>query len=303
MSIDDTIITNIYYININYACNSHCVYCYSHNTKLSKTHEECSLEEIISFLDSHEANVHDKIIINGGEPLLYSNFTVLLKAIEKYESEIVIYTNGRLLDKLPAEILQSNIRFVVPIHGCREVHERVTMSKGSYDETFNSIMYMSGFPSCLIDLKFIINHFMIGDKQTFQRCLNSFYDLKFNGMVHIVKMADTVISIENNCKTIDNNTAAIYTKILFDYWKSCKKSIKMYDTCIKALNIDEGTITPYNHNIRVLFKDCHLEKEIKMKRSISMDCNGCPLLNVCQSAVDECKVLLYKDDCFSIDLE
>lgn len=304
MSTDlETVNKRIFYFNINYACNNRCIFCYSHNTLLSNYHDECSTNKIITYLEQFEVNEKDRIIINGGEPLLYSNFENLIAELKRYNCEILIYTNGRLLDKVPHDCFSQNIRVIVPIHGCEMVHDKITRIPGSFKETMNGIKSVDENCQCFLDIKIIINPEMIYNTTVLEECLRAYDAVSFNGAVHIVKMADTKVSIRNGCASIDNNQAAMYTRILFDYWKSRGKIVKIFDTCIKELEIEDKLIVQNDLNVKVFFKDCHLEKEIPLERSFPGECFDCQIKNICQSAVEQYRVLEYRQNNYIINLE
>ena len=72
-------IKRIFYTNITYGCNSNCVFCYSHNTKhIKDTYNEVSKESLVEYWNRMCVTKNDRIIINGGEPLLHTEFKDIL---------------------------------------------------------------------------------------------------------------------------------------------------------------------------------------------------------------------------------
>ena len=169
MSVDKRQVKRIFYFNVNYACNNRCVFCYSHNTRVAKKYEELTLEEMLHYLDHKHPAYLDRVIVNGGEPLLHSEIASMLSALQKYLCEVLVYTNGRLLKELPDDVLALPIRYVVPVHGCQTVHDAVTRVPGSYEDTLQSISYVRSYPNCVMDIKVIINPNMIESDEIFNQ--------------------------------------------------------------------------------------------------------------------------------------
>ena len=150
--------SNIYYFNINYYCNNDCIYCFSSTTGREK--REMPLDVLKKIVDSVNPNADDKIIINGGEPSIHTQFyEIILFLTTNYESEIVIYTNGRNLALEELKILK-DIRFVIPIHGSEKEHNYITQNKNAYKETLSTLKCMQSLNMNYV-IKFIINYEMI----------------------------------------------------------------------------------------------------------------------------------------------
>jgi len=296
-------IKHIFYFNINYACNNHCVFCYSHNTIVSKKHDECSFQEIQRFLESAKLGPLDRIIINGGEPLLHSEIIEILRYLQAQKCEVLVYTNGRLINSLPVSAFGDNFRFIVPIYGNEHIHDLITRCPGSFKETISSINWSAENTTATIDIKNIINNEMIADNYTFDSCLNAFQSLNFNGAVHITSMADTKVSIANGCKSIENSVSAIYTKKLFDFWNEKGKTIKLFDTCVEKILKPTDGFSPYEIEIDAYFKDCHLSKPIPLTAEKKEECSHCHYQAICFSAVNQYKVLEWNGRTFFENLE
>ena len=188
--------------------------------------------------------------------MLHSEIQYMLESLKKYECEVLIYTNGRLLNNLNISNLNRLFRFIVPIHGYRVLHDSITGVNGSFDETMCGLkkLYNS---NCKTDIKIIINSNMIENKYSFFKTLSTFREIPFNNAVHITKMADTIISKKNKCESINNELAGIYTKKIYDFYSKKNCIIKIFDTCIKYLDLLEP-IKKYE-NFEVYFKDKNYE--------------------------------------------
>ena len=285
----------IFYFNITYGCNSNCIFCYSHNTKHSKkTYNEISSEAFFKYLDDNNLKPEDRVIINGGEPFLHSQIDCILKGLQTYGCEVLIYTNGRLVKNFSLEYLSEKYRFVIPIHGYEEIHDKITGVPGCYDETLQSLHYLKDNVRCKVDIKIIINNYMIDQDPDKNKLGISLANVPFNNAVHITKMADTIVSKRNGCKSVKNEKAAEYTKWLFDYYKSRDINIKLFDTCVKNIEWEKyGEMPHYLDSITVYFKDKNQFREMILERSLPECMPTCMCKEKCVSAVDEYKAIEF----------
>lgn len=287
---------NIYYFNITYTCNSNCVFCYSHNTIHSgRKFNEIALENFVGYLKSQKVQESDRVIINGGEPFLHSQILDILKSLLTFNCEVLIYTNGRCLTGKDFSFMTSKYRFVIPVHGYMEIHDTITRCHGSYDSMAKGIKHLRKF-NCQIDVKVILNPKMISFLEEFRKTIIALDSLGFNNALHITKMADTIVSQKNGIPTIHNDEASYYTKLLFEHFKSKNIIIKMFDTCVKDIevNIYEGKYIP----LKVFFKDAKTSWEFRMSTPDMACRNTCPMSSICESAVGNYTVLEYNNHQF-----
>ncbi len=295
----------IFYFNITYGCNSNCKYCYSHSTH----HNAVSYNEIqelkfFEYLEKNQITPNDRVIINGGEPFLHSEIRSLLLGLAKYNCEVLIYTNGRLIRFFDLSGLSKKYRFVVPIHGYEEIHDQITGVSGSYKEALNGLRSLVEMTDCLVDIKIIINNEIISKDKQGEKFLKSLNDVEFNNAVHITKMADTIVSRRNNCISVDIEDAAIYTRLLYDYFKEKKVVMKFFDNCIKALPLEKNEPSDLKVDpFVVFFKDRNHFREIRLIRSKLKCMEKCICSDRCFSAVNEYKVLEYKNGTSYVSLE
>lgn len=295
----------IFYFNIIYSCNSRCVYCYSHNTwRNTLPKSEISVDEFFSYLEKYRLCENDRVILNGGEPLLHSKFDEILSRLNAYRCEVLVYTNGRLLNKLNPELLNENDRFVIPFHGDEEIHDRITGVAGSYRETCHGLSRLKS-ARCRTDIKLIVNNEILASdsagKKTIEMMEN---DICFNNALHITKMAYTPIAKQNGCSPVSNEHAADYIRILFEHFRQKGYVIKFFDTCIKKLFHPE-LMQPekYTEEIAVYFKDMGHFREIALGKTFTEECSKCGHRDFCKSAVDEYLALEYFNHRFYENLE
>lgn len=282
---------NIYYFNITYTCNSNCVFCYSHNTIHSgRIHNEISPTEFVNYLKSNNVKKEDRVIINGGEPFLHSRIEEILRSLLDFGCEVLIYTNGRCLTDYDLSFMTNKYRFVIPVHGHRTLHDSITRCKGSYDAMHLGMTHLNKF-DCKVDVKIILNPQMISSQGEFDLTLQDIDSLPFDNAVHITKMADTIISKKNGLPSVSNELAAKFTKDLFDHYRKKDIVIKVFDTCVK--DIDITGFKDDNIPLNVYFKDANTEWGFNFYTPEMACRKECPQNQYCQSAVGNYTVLEY----------
>lgn len=289
---------NIYYFNITYGCNSNCIFCYSHNTRHNNiSHNEIPFDVFKKYIEEKNVSEHDRIIINGGEPLLHTHIKEILYSLISYNCEVLIYTNGRLLNTISLDKFNHRFRFIVPIHGHMELHDSITGVEGSYYETVRGMRCFEKNVDCKLDLKVILNSGMVHSEELFTKTLMSFSNIYFNNAVHLTKMADTIISKRNNCVSIDNNITSKHMERFYLYFKKKANIIKIFDTCIKDLEVlKDKELYQKLEDFKVYFKDKNQESEIILGKPVLSCSCFCKKRDFCISAVGEYRVLeLYKD--------
>lgn len=284
----------VYYININYLCDNRCIFCYSHNTNQLKD-STFTFEKLQSLFERYGISSGDRVILNGGEPLLHKEIDKILEFLSHSGVEVLIFTNGRNIKRLNPKNLNKNIRFIVPIHGDREIHNYITRSEKSFDETMESLNWIveNKLP-CSIDIKIILNEKTIEDIG-FKKSLEVWKSIPFNSL-HITKMMSTKISKLNGCKELAREKINRYTLELFKEFAKDKK-IKFYSTCIKGINkMGEFEIDTSSPKVKLLYVDYQVERYLELGKkegSCKMECSD---REFCLSEVDEYNVLeFYKN--------
>lgn len=286
----------VFYFNITYSCNNVCVFCYSHNTKTQMTPcNELSVHELENYLNKIKIAKEDRVIVNGGEPLLHSEVDEVFAMLKDKGCEVVVFTNGRLLNDINRKNLNDRFRFVVPIHGHEELHDKITRIDGSYKETIESMNdFLKESKGWLLDLKIILNHQMISDLESFEKAFETFKSVKFNNAVHITRMAETQISRQNGCIFVEDSAASRFTEVLLNYFVQIGVKVKIYDTCIKTIDgVLDKDVKKYVDSIEMRGMDYKFEEEIELNK-VSKECHHqCRNHSICLSAVDEYKVLEF----------
>lgn len=281
----------IFYFNITYTCNSNCVFCFSHNTIHSGLiHNEISPTEFFKYLS--EQNVHpcDRVIINGGEPFLHSDIMTILKTLKNIGCEVLIYTNGRLLKNLDFSFMTERYRFVIPVHGHKTLHDRITRIEGSFDEMMEGLKHLSAY-RCRVDIKIILNPLMISSSEEFDMTLHDIDSLVFNNAIHITKMADTIISKKNCVPSMPDASTAKFNMILFKHFEKRNVILKFFDTCVKEIPVFDFCDKVLPHN--VYFKDAATQWDFSFYTPHKECEQSCSHRKFCQSAIGNYTVLEY----------
>ncbi len=133
-------------LRLGYACNNSCVMCYFYD-KLG-TATDLSTEDAKKNILLAKKKGVSRLVLTGGEPTIRNDFLALVDyAVRLGISQIEVQTNGRMFYyeefvKKIADIQKgnNNVGFLVPLYGHNErVHDAITMSPGSFNQTVKGI--------------------------------------------------------------------------------------------------------------------------------------------------------------------
>lgn len=118
-------------IEFNQSCNFRCIYCYasdSHNRR-----NELSKEEFIDVIHQARDLGARKIIILGGEPMLYPHIMEMIRYIRSLDLEIELFTNGTNITRSVAqELFDNGVRAVLKMNTFKEsLQDTLSGHKGS----------------------------------------------------------------------------------------------------------------------------------------------------------------------------
>ena len=122
-------------------CNNHCEWCYAESYRHQNIDFDLiGFEKIIDFLKELGCQ---KIVFVGGEPTLYPYLIEAIKISIKNSFKCSVITNGRKLSNLNYLInfkqFEDKINFIISLEGKKLVHEKITNSLNSFDETIQGI--------------------------------------------------------------------------------------------------------------------------------------------------------------------
>jgi radical SAM protein with 4Fe4S-binding SPASM domain len=136
-------------IEFNQSCNFRCIYCYAleNPSRLN----ELSKEEFIDVIHQAKELGARKIIILGGEPMLYPQIMEMIRYIRSLDLEIELFTNGtNITPAIAQEMFDNGVRAVLKMNTFDEsLQDTLTGRKGSYiliQEALKNLK-LAGYPS------------------------------------------------------------------------------------------------------------------------------------------------------------
>ncbi len=136
-------------IEFSHTCNFNCVYCYA--PKNSHFNRELTREEIRDVIIQAKDLGARKIIILGGEPMLYPNIMEMIRFIKEQEMEIELFTNGTNIT-LPAAraLFEYGVVVALKMNTFDEnLQDMLSNKKGAYrqiQQAFKNLK-LAGYPS------------------------------------------------------------------------------------------------------------------------------------------------------------
>lgn len=146
--------SKVCYCNITYNCNNWCDHCISYNVK-KHTLREVTLSDFEFFAEHFDMGSDDVWTISGGEPTLSSELERIISFCYQFSHHINMYSNGRLLKKLPADCLDKIERVIVPLYGNDVVHNKYVNAPKAYNETMESLQRIVRYNNQKIDIKIL----------------------------------------------------------------------------------------------------------------------------------------------------
>lgn len=127
-------------IELTSRCNERCLHCYIPHENKHTDIEDSLFDQVLE--QSKEMGLLT-IVLTGGEPMMHPHFIQYLRKIQKYDFEINLLSNLTLLnDDIVKELKASRISGVqVSLFSMKpEVHDSITMVKGSFYKVQNAIL-------------------------------------------------------------------------------------------------------------------------------------------------------------------
>jgi len=146
-------------IELTRRCNLNCPYCYVGFAHNDRSENELSREDIFSIFDQIAEKGCLFLTFSGGEPFLREDFrSIYLYALKK-GFQVTIFTNGTLVDRETADLLDRFPPFHIDITifgATEDIYERVSGVKGSYRQCREFIEFLKE-RSIPFGLKSVIN--------------------------------------------------------------------------------------------------------------------------------------------------
>jgi MoaA/NifB/PqqE/SkfB family radical SAM enzyme len=127
------------YLEITYACNWRCVFCYNprHYDRRRLSHTEW-----LEVLDDLRSLGTLNVTITGGEPLTNPDWLEIARAVKQRSLTLRLFTNGTLVSEPVADSIAAlrPLAVEMSLHGgTAETHDRATAKPGSYAALFAAI--------------------------------------------------------------------------------------------------------------------------------------------------------------------
>ncbi|GAB4432159.1 MAG: radical SAM protein [bacterium] len=120
-------------IQLTERCNLECLHCYQGE----QGEAELPLDKVIKTLKEFAELQGIRVILSGGEPLLYSRFKELNNFLKNYPARVVLLTNGTIIEKF--DVSQFNIDEIqFSLDGIEHGHDYVR-GKGSFRRLIKAV--------------------------------------------------------------------------------------------------------------------------------------------------------------------
>ncbi len=136
-------------IEFNQSCNFRCIYCYASDAPARRN--EMTREEFVDVIDQARELGARKIIILGGEPMLYPHIMDMVRHIRSLGMEIELFTNGaNITPDTARELYENGARVILKMNTFDEsLQDTLSGRKGAHGqirEAFASLK-QAGYPS------------------------------------------------------------------------------------------------------------------------------------------------------------
>jgi radical SAM protein with 4Fe4S-binding SPASM domain len=136
-------------IEFNQSCNFKCIYCYALDS--AKRPDELTQDEFIDVIHQAKDLGARKIIILGGEPMLYPKIMEMIRYIRTLGMEIEMFTNGaNITQAIAQELFDNGVRAVLKMNTFDESRQDTLAGrKGAYIQIQEALknLKLAGYPS------------------------------------------------------------------------------------------------------------------------------------------------------------
>ena len=135
------------HLQLTLKCNLNCSFCGQWGKKgfmHGKAAPELSLAEWLKIIEeirieSLKLNIRPEFIIWGGEPLFFSHFSDIARALKNNCFKVSLVTNGVLLEQFYEEINDTVDTIFISLDGPEKVHEKIRGQQGIYRKIISGI--------------------------------------------------------------------------------------------------------------------------------------------------------------------
>jgi radical SAM protein with 4Fe4S-binding SPASM domain len=136
-------------IEFNQSCNFRCIYCYASDNAVRNN--ELTREEFLDVITQASDLGARKIIILGGEPMLYPHIMEMIRFVRSLGKEIELFTNGmNITPETARELYDNGVRVILKMNTFDEsLQDTLSGRKGAYSQIQNALENLkgAGYPS------------------------------------------------------------------------------------------------------------------------------------------------------------
>ena len=306
----------VFYFNVTFACDQQCRFCFSHNTRRGAAGCAIAAREFVDVLHRVRTGAEDRVVINGGEPLLHPDIVQMISAAHDTGAEVVMYSNGRRLAgvNLAHDVICAGLdRITIPIHGLSSIHDDMTTVPGSFGQTLQGLNILA---DCLgdkvLELKFIATEKMAASDFD---CVAFIRESGFEEIVRSVVFCgqvNTRVAFRNGCLCDESPTYTRYVEKQIMELSALGRPLKVFDfrICKLSRSFQEWFARmPFNEvfpQYEYYYSDGRNIEPRRMNYASMRDdekCFTCALRNKCRSIESSYAVLLFQNGSGSLVLE
>lgn len=155
-------------IQLTERCNLDCLHCYQGD----KGQYELPLYEVVKTLNDFIKLQGVRVILSGGEPLLYSNFYELNNFLKDYPARVVLLTNGTILEKFDVQSFNiDEIQF--SLDGMEQGHDYVR-GKDSFNKLIRGVKKVKNESNIDISFATIIHKQNLNEFKEMKKMIKSY---------------------------------------------------------------------------------------------------------------------------------
>ncbi len=136
-------------IEFNSICNFRCVYCYA--AENGQRRNELTVEQFQDVITQAKELGARKIIVLGGEPMLYPSILNMLQFIRRLDMDVELFTNGSgITPEMAQTLYDMRVRVVLKMNTFDEkLQDTLSGRKGAYDQIRRAFdnLKQAGYPS------------------------------------------------------------------------------------------------------------------------------------------------------------
>lgn len=127
-------------MHFTHKCNLKCLHCFQESSSASIKFKELDSCEWLDIFDQFEKNRVQSVVLTGGEPLFYKNFTEVFNLIVKKKINYTILTNAILVNSTILDSLAApNVLLSISLDGHTSAIHDILRGKGAFDKVVHSI--------------------------------------------------------------------------------------------------------------------------------------------------------------------